>query len=124
MIVNLLMLCGHMGREGAGACPVRGHSNVQGDRTMGIWEKPPAALLDRLGQVFDFEPPRRNGVDTVEAIQAMLDGKGKVFFALGGNFAAATPDTYGPGRRCASATSRCTSPPNSTAAMWCTAARR
>jgi len=94
MIVNLLMLCGHMGREGAGACPVRGHSNVQGDRTMGIWEKPPAALLDRLQQVFGFEPPRENGFDTVEAIQAMLDGKGRVFFALGGNFAAATPDTY------------------------------
>jgi molybdopterin-dependent oxidoreductase alpha subunit len=94
MIVNWLMLCGHMGREGAGACPVRGHSNVQGDRTMGIWEKPPVALLDRLQQVFGFEPPRQNGVDTVEAIQAMLDGKGKVFFALGGNFAAATPDTY------------------------------
>ncbi|WP_395352710.1 FdhF/YdeP family oxidoreductase [Variovorax sp. UC122_21] len=94
MIVNLLMLCGHMGREGAGACPVRGHSNVQGDRTMGIWEKPPAALLDRLQQVFGFEPPRENGFDTVEAIQAMLDGRGRVFFALGGNFAAATPDTY------------------------------
>ncbi len=94
MIVNLLMLCGHMGREGAGACPVRGHSNVQGDRTMGIWEKPPPALLDRLQQVFGFEPPRENGFDTVEAIQAMLDGKGRVFFALGGNFAAATPDTY------------------------------
>ena len=94
MIGNLLLMRGNIGREGAGLCPVRGHSNVQGDRTMGIWEKPPAALLDRLGQVFDFEPPRRNGVDTVEAIQAMLDGKGKVFFALGGNFAAATPDTY------------------------------
>ncbi|WP_066271913.1 FdhF/YdeP family oxidoreductase [Hydrogenophaga palleronii] len=94
MMVNMLMLRGNLGREGAGACPVRGHSNVQGDRTMGIWEKPPAALLDRLQQVFGFEPPREHGVDTVEAIQHMLDGKGKVFFALGGNFAAATPDTY------------------------------
>jgi molybdopterin-dependent oxidoreductase alpha subunit len=94
MIVNWLMLRGHLGREGAGACPVRGHSNVQGDRTMGIWEKPPAALLDRLQQVFGFEPPRAPGVDTVEAIQLMLAGQGKVFFALGGNFAAATPDTY------------------------------
>jgi molybdopterin-dependent oxidoreductase alpha subunit len=94
MIVNLLMLRGNLGREGAGACPVRGHSNVQGDRTMGIWEKPPAALLDRLEKVFGFKAPRENGVDTVEAIQHMLDGKGKVFFALGGNFAAATPDTY------------------------------
>ena len=100
MIGNLLLMRGNIGREGAGLCPVRGHSNVQGDRTMGIWEKPPAALLDRLGQVFDFEPPRRNGVDTVEAIQAMLDGKGKVFFALGGNFAAATPDTYATWKAC------------------------
>lgn len=93
-IVSLLMMRGNIGREGAGPCPVRGHSNVQGDRTMGIWEKPPAALLDRLRDVFGFEPPRKNGVDTVEAIRQMLDGKGKVFFALGGNFAAATPDTY------------------------------
>ena len=92
-IAALLMLRGNLGREGAGACPVRGHSNVQGDRTMGIYEKPPKALLDRLGQVFGFEPPRENGYGTVEAIQAMLDGKGKVFFALGGNFASATPDT-------------------------------
>jgi molybdopterin-dependent oxidoreductase alpha subunit len=93
-IVSLLMMCGNIGREGAGPCPVRGHSNVQGDRTMGIWEKPPVALLDKLRDVFGFEPPRENGVDTVEAIRQMLDGKGKVFFALGGNFAAATPDTY------------------------------
>lgn len=93
MIVNWLMLGGHMGREGAGACPVRGHSNVQGDRTMGIWEKPPPALLDRLQQVFGFEPPRTDGVDTVEAIRRMRDGRAKVFFALGGNFAAAAPDT-------------------------------
>ena len=93
MLVNLLMMRGNMGRPGAGACPVRGHSNVQGDRTMGIWEKPPAALLDKLRDVFGFEPPRANGYDTVESIRAMLDGKGKVFFALGGNFAAATPDT-------------------------------
>ncbi len=93
-IVSLLMLRGNLGREGAGACPVRGHSNVQGDRTMGIWEKPPAALLDALRDVYGFEPPRAPGVDTVEAIQQMLDGNGKVFFALGGNFASATPDTY------------------------------
>ena len=93
MLVNLLLLRGNIGRPGAGACPVRGHSNVQGDRTMGIWEKPPAALLDRLQQVFGFEPPRKDGVDTVEAIRLMRDGGAKVFFALGGNFAAATPDT-------------------------------
>jgi len=94
MLVNLLMLRGNLGRPGAGACPVRGHSNVQGDRTMGIWEKPPAALLDRLQQVFGFTPPRADGVDTVEAIRLMLEGRGRVFFALGGNFAAATPDTF------------------------------
>ncbi|QPF72404.1 FdhF/YdeP family oxidoreductase [Roseateles sp. DAIF2] len=92
-IAALLMLRGNLGRPGAGACPVRGHSNVQGDRTMGIYEKPPAAFLDSLGRVFGFEPPRKNGYGTVEAIQAMLDGAGKVFFALGGNFASATPDT-------------------------------
>ena len=94
MITNLLMLRGNLGRPGAGVCPVRGHSNVQGDRTMGIWEKPPAAFLDRLRDVFGFEPPRTPGVDVVESIKLMLAGKGRVFFALGGNFAAATPDTY------------------------------
>ena len=94
MINNLLMLRGNIGRPGAGPCPVRGHSNVQGDRTMGIWEKPPAALLDRLRDVFGFEPPRTPGVDVVESIKLMLSGRGKVFFALGGNFASATPDTY------------------------------
>ncbi|MCE4554183.1 FdhF/YdeP family oxidoreductase [Roseateles cellulosilyticus] len=93
MIVNLLLLRGNLGRPGAGACPVRGHSNVQGDRTMGIFERPAPAFLDRLGEVFGFEPPREHGVDTVGAIQAMLDGQGKVFIAMGGNFAAATPDT-------------------------------
>jgi hypothetical protein len=94
MITNLLLLRGNIGRPGAGPCPVRSHSNVQGDRTMGIWEKPPAALLDRLRDVFGFEPPRTPGVDVVDSIRLMLAGKGKVFFALGGNFAAATPDTY------------------------------
>ncbi|MET3116762.1 molybdopterin-dependent oxidoreductase alpha subunit [Undibacterium sp. GrIS 1.8] len=93
MIVNLLLLRGNIGRPGAGPCPVRGHSNVQGDRTMGIYEKPSPAFLDRLGQVFDFAPPREDGYDTVGAIQAMLDESNKVFFAMGGNFATATPDT-------------------------------
>ena len=92
-MINLLLMRGNLGRPGAGACPVRGHSNVQGDRTMGIWEHPPAALLDSLREVFGFEPPRAPGFDTVDSIRAMLDGRGKVFFALGGNFAAATPDT-------------------------------
>lgn len=92
-IVNLLLLGGHMGRPGAGACPVRGHSNVQGDRTMGIVERPDDRFLDRLGQRFGFAPPRHHGLDTVGAIQAMLDGRARVFFGLGGNFLSATPDT-------------------------------
>jgi molybdopterin-dependent oxidoreductase alpha subunit len=87
------MMRGQIGRLGAGLCPVRGHSNVQGDRTMGIEEKPTKAFLDRLQKVFNFEPPREHGLDTVESIQAMLDGDVKVFIAMGGNFAMATPDT-------------------------------
>ncbi|MCX7563729.1 FdhF/YdeP family oxidoreductase [Xanthomonadaceae bacterium XH05] len=93
MIVNLLLLRGNLGREGAGACPVRGHSNVQGDRTMMIWEKPPQAFLDRLREVCGFEPPRHEGYDTIGAIEAMIDGRAKVFFGMGGNFAVATPDS-------------------------------
>ncbi len=92
-IVNLLLLGGHMGRPGAGACPVRGHSNVQGDRTMGIWERMPASFLDKLRDVFGFEPPRKHGWDVVESIKAMHRGEAKVFFAMGGNFLSATPDT-------------------------------
>jgi molybdopterin-dependent oxidoreductase alpha subunit len=92
-IINLLLLRGQVGKPGAGACPVRGHSNVQGDRTMGIWERPTDTFLDALGQQFGFEPPRRHGLDTVEAIKAMHDRRVKVFFALGGNFLSATPDT-------------------------------
>ena len=92
-IVNLMLLRGQMGKAGAGVCPVRGHSNVQGDRTMGIWERPSDGFLDQLGAEFNFEPPRGHGHDTVRAIQAMHDGGAKVFFALGGNFLSATPDT-------------------------------
>ena len=92
-VVNLLLLGGHMGRPGAGACPVRGHSNVQGDRTMGIWEKMPDAWLDRLGTAFDFTPPRHHGLDTVATIRAMQAGKVQAFFGMGGNFLAAAPDT-------------------------------
>lgn len=92
-IVNFLLLRGNIGRPGAGPSPIRGHSNVQGDRTMGIWEKMPKAFLDKLRDEFDFEPPRENGYDTVETIRAMRDGQIDVFFALGGNFVAATPDT-------------------------------
>jgi molybdopterin-dependent oxidoreductase alpha subunit len=92
-IVNFLLLGGNIGRPGAGVCPVRGHSNVQGDRTMGIYEKPATAFLDSLAAEFHFEPPRKHGLDTVDAIRAMRDGQAKVFFAMGGNFASATPDT-------------------------------
>lgn len=92
-IVNLALLQGNIGRPGAGLCPVRGHSNVQGDRTMGIWEKPPAAFLDALETEFGFEPPRRHGHDTVETIRALRDGTAKVFVGMGGNFVAAAPDT-------------------------------
>jgi len=92
-IVNLMLLRGQVGKPGAGLCPVRGHSNVQGDRTMGIWERPADAFLDRLGDEFEFEPPRNHGFDTVRAIHAMHEGQGRVFFALGGNFLSATPDT-------------------------------
>jgi molybdopterin-dependent oxidoreductase alpha subunit len=92
-LVNLLLLRGSIGKPGAGLCPVRGHSNVQGDRTMGIFEKPSEAFLDALGKEFGFDPPRKHGFDTVDAIHAMRDGRGKVFFALGGNFLSATPDT-------------------------------
>src|SRR5690349_19520730 len=92
-IVNLMLLRGQIGKPGAGVCPVRGHSNVQGDRTVGIWERPTEAFLDKLGEVFNFEPPRKHGYDTVQSIQAMHDRQVKVFFALGGNFLSATPDT-------------------------------
>ncbi len=92
-IVNFLLLRGNIGRPGAGPSPIRGHSNVQGDRTMGIWEKMPDAFLDQLGVEFGFDPPREHGWSTVDSIRAMRDGKVDVFFALGGNFAAATPDT-------------------------------
>jgi molybdopterin-dependent oxidoreductase alpha subunit len=91
--VNLLLLTGSIGKPGAGACPVRGHSNVQGDRTMGIWDKPSAEFLDALRDSVGFEPPRGHGFDTVETIRAMHDGRVKVFVALGGNFLSATPDT-------------------------------
>ena len=97
-IVNLQLLRGNLGRPGAGLCPVRGHSNVQGDRTMGINERPPAALLDALERRFGFEVPRHNGHNAVEAIAAMLAGKSKVFIGLGGNFAQATPDSPHPRR--------------------------
>ncbi|MET7932280.1 FdhF/YdeP family oxidoreductase [Streptomyces sp. NPDC005322] len=92
-IVNFLLLRGNIGRPGAGVCPVRGHSNVQGDRTMGIFERPAPAFLDALEREFGFAPPREHGFDVVRAIRALRDGRAKVFFAMGGNFVAASPDT-------------------------------
>jgi molybdopterin-dependent oxidoreductase alpha subunit len=92
-IVNFLLLRGNIGRPGAGPSPIRGHSNVQGDRTMGIWEKMPGKFLDALAAEFGFDPPRAHGWDTVGSIRAMRDGGADVFFALGGNFVSATPDT-------------------------------
>jgi molybdopterin-dependent oxidoreductase alpha subunit len=93
MIVNLLLVGGHMGRPGAGTVCVRGHSNVQGDRTMGIWERPPKPFLDALKKEFNFEPPEKFGYDTVESLHAMFDGEVKVFFAISGNFLSNVPDT-------------------------------
>jgi molybdopterin-dependent oxidoreductase alpha subunit len=92
-VVNFLLLRGNIGRPGAGVCPVRGHSNVQGDRTMGIIERPAPAFLDALAAEFGFEPPREHGLDTVRTIEAMRDGRVKVFFGMGGNFVRATPDS-------------------------------
>ncbi|GAA2952609.1 MULTISPECIES: FdhF/YdeP family oxidoreductase [Streptomyces] len=92
-VVNFLLLRGNIGRPGAGVCPVRGHSNVQGDRTMGIFERPSDAFLDALDKEFGITSPRHHGYDVVRSIQALRDGDAKVFFAMGGNFVAATPDT-------------------------------
>ena len=92
-ISNLLLMRGMIGKPGAGLCPVRGHSNVQGDRTMGIWEKMPERFLAALDTRFGISSPREHGMDTVDAIRAMRDGHATVFIAMGGNFASATPDT-------------------------------
>ncbi|MQY26489.1 FdhF/YdeP family oxidoreductase [Nocardia aurantia] len=90
---NLLLLRGMIGKPGAGVCPVRGHSNVQGDRTMGIWERMPETFLAALDTEFGITSPRAHGYDTVDAIRAMRDGRAKVFVGMGGNFVSATPDT-------------------------------
>ena len=92
-IINLLLLRGNIGKPGSGASPIRGHSNVQGDRTMGIWEKMPPAFLDALQKEFHFDPPREHGFGTVQAVEAMLAGKTKVWIAMGGNLVAAVSDT-------------------------------
>jgi molybdopterin-dependent oxidoreductase alpha subunit len=93
VITDLLLLRGQIGRPGAGVCPVRGHSNVQGDRTMGIFEKMPEAFHDSLDREFSFQSPRQHGFDTVDTLKAMHEKRVKVFFGMGGNFLAATPDT-------------------------------
>ena len=93
MIVNLLLVGGHMGRPGAGTVCVRGHSNVQGDRTMGVWERPPKPFLEAMKKEFNFDPPQKWGYDTVETMHAMFDGEVKVFLAISGNFISNTPDT-------------------------------
>ncbi|MFG5119387.1 FdhF/YdeP family oxidoreductase [Methylorubrum sp. POS3] len=93
MLVNLLLLRGHIGRPGAGICPVRGHSNVQGQRTVGIADDPALVPLDKLKELYGFEPPREKGLNTVEACEAILDGTVKAFIGLGGNFVRAVPDT-------------------------------
>jgi len=92
-IVNLLLMKGAIAKPGAGTCPVRGHSNVQGDRTMGIYEKPSKSFLENLGKHFRFTPPQEHGYDVVDSISAMNEGKVKVFLAMGGNFISATPDS-------------------------------
>ncbi|MEO8204571.1 MAG: molybdopterin dinucleotide binding domain-containing protein, partial [Chthoniobacterales bacterium] len=92
-VMNLLFLGGHIGRPGAGPCPVRGHSNVQGDRTMGIWERMNEQFMENLGKEFNFTPPKEHGADTVEAIKLMHEGKITFFLGMGGNFLSATPDT-------------------------------
>ncbi|MDB4946093.1 MAG: hypothetical protein JWP97_5627 [Labilithrix sp.] len=92
-MVNTLLLRGNMGKLGAGACPVRGHSNVQGDRTMGIWEQMAEGFLANLSDEFGFRAPRKHGYDAVDTIKAMVEGRMDVFISMGGNFAEATPDT-------------------------------
>lgn len=92
-VVNLLLMKGSIGKPGAGTCPVRGHSNVQGDRTVGIAERPSKALLDKISEHFGFEPPKESGLDVVATIRAMHEEKVKVFIGMGGNFLSAAPDT-------------------------------
>lgn len=98
-IANVAFLQGNIGKPGAGLCPVRGHSNVQGDRTMGIWEDPPQLFRDRLEAEFGFAVPEGSGHGTIAAVRALRDGHARFFMGLGGNFVAAAPDT------------RCTPPP-------------
>jgi anaerobic selenocysteine-containing dehydrogenase len=93
MLSNFLLMRGNIGKPGAGIFPVRGHSNVQGQRTVGITEKPELARVDRLAEQYSFEPPRNKGLDTVEACRGILDGTVNAFIGLGGNFVRAVPET-------------------------------
>ena len=106
-----------------GICPVRGHSNVQGDRTVGITEKPTVEFLEQLEKRFGFKLPRAHGHDVVLALEAMVRGEVKVFVALGGNFAAAVPDWQRATRHCANSTSRYRSRPSSIVATSCMAGK-
>jgi anaerobic selenocysteine-containing dehydrogenase len=99
-LTNLAFAQGNIGKRGAGLLPVRGHSNVQGDRTMGIWERPPQHFLDRLEEEFGFDPPREHGLDAVDTIRALRDRQASVFIALGGNFVQAAPTQMSQARRC------------------------
>ena len=92
-VTNLMLMGGHVGKPGAGLCPVRGHSNVQGDRTVGIWERPSESFLEKLDAACGITSPREHGVDVVEAIKQMRKGDVDLFFCMGGNFISATPDT-------------------------------
>jgi molybdopterin-dependent oxidoreductase alpha subunit len=123
-LANLLMLRGNFGKPGAGICPVRGHSNVQGDRTVGIDEKPSAELLDQIKTVFGFDPPRAHGHAVTDAVQALIDGRAKVFVGMGGNFVAAVPDRPLIRRACASYGLQYVSTRSLIAAMSCMESRR
>ena len=125
-IANLAFLQGNIGKPGAGLFPVRGHSNVQGDRTMGIWERPPDSFLDcARSEEFGFDPPREHGYDAVAAVKALRDGRGQgVLRAWAATSSRPCPTPRSPRRRCATPTSRCTSPPSPTARTSCTARRR
>jgi anaerobic selenocysteine-containing dehydrogenase len=121
MVSNLLLLGGHIGRPGAGICPVRGHSNVQGQRTVGITEKPELAPLDKLAELYGFEPPREKGLNTVEACEGVLAGGCAPSSGWAATSCARCPTPTGSSRPGVSCGSRCRSPPSSTAATSCTA---
>jgi anaerobic selenocysteine-containing dehydrogenase len=114
LIADLLLMRGNIGKPGAGICPLRGHSNVQGNRTVGITEKPRRLPREAAAGVW-FTPPQHHGHDAVKALQAMIDGESKALLCLGGNFAVAMPDPNALSRRCAGWISACTSAPSSTA---------